>query len=697
MIEATAGESKMSMVNESINKVSSKKEDKEFEERKIVEEDLLKQLVKKDWRINGSEILIPYVDNIYWSCRVNPEIEEDRRKKKWVISWKYLEETSEYIIGEEFYGNIFINRINPAGDKEIGNRNKVLGSITKDYELPEVYKEIRDYWDAQISLLNKYKIEERLLNNFDKKSNEEDLENTEESKRYEHEKFDDYTESVQNEAKKLIKSNKLYGESLKSIAWKHKGDKETAKLELLSCVSLFIKVPVHQILNADPGEGKTDVNNRVKELIPDQYVVELPSFSEKALFYATKDPNSNLLHPEFNFLFLDDIKLTESKEDLLKLLADNERKKKIHITVIDGKYVEMELPPNWLVQINRAKEDLDNEVANRFHFNSLNTVKDNVGIKNKIKENNIRNNDIFHEKKNILLKCALQYLIDKQIKVYNPYSLFIDVKEHDNRNINRYFGFIDGNTFYNYEKRKTINGITIGSYEDVDEVLNILNPDFMVQKDKLTPTQKGIIDILKENPDEAKTGKELATELKKNPETIRQLISSKGNKKIGLGVLGYVEIEIETLDNGVSRNKYYFKKDYKVSNNENTYQTLPIFQKCILKNSLITIKTILIHYLEHLSILINKRVLNILHTFLNENHQLNPNSYNKLCDMLVLFNTEIKKQDNIIYVDSETYPTNKDLEYHNTILEKSKDDIYSLLSEVEKKMAIPINDENTLN
>ena len=685
---------------ESKASIDNQKKDKIIEELQkevCTFEDLPDELKDLGWKFdkNGTEIQIPYnmQENIYWCSWVNPETKEDKRlKKKWIIAWKYITESENYIKGIKWVTKYFIDITEPKIDAEIKNRNKILGDVTQKEEFNRDEKKVREFWDLQVNLLNKHHIEQLLLDNFanqDQNTPEPD----EEIKRYEYEKFEDYPEPVQKEAMKLIKSDILFEESLKSIAWKHKGNEKTASLELLSCVSLFIKEPVHQILNANSGGGKTDVTNRVKELFPDQYVVDLPSFSEKALFYASKDPKSKLLHSEFNLLFLDDYKSTETKDDLVKLLADNERKKKIHITVIDGKNVEMELPPNWLVQMNRAKEDLDNEVANRFYFNSFDNVKNDTEIKNKIKEKRVRNIDVFHEKKNIILKCAIQYLIDQRFKVYNPYSLFLDVHEHDNRNIDHYFGFIEGKSFYNYNKLKTIEDVTIGSHKEVDEVLNIITPDFTVQKDKITPTQKGIIDILNKNPNKAKTGKELATELQKNPDTIRQLIVGDGNKKIGLEMLGYVTLETETLDNRAIRNKYYFKKDYNPSDNEKTYQTLPIFQNCILNNSLIIIKAILIHYLEHLFILINERVVNILHTFLDENPQLNPDSYNKLCNMLILFNTEIKKHDNIIYVDSKTYPSNKDLEYHNKILEKSKDDIYNLLSEVRKKMAIPIKDK----
>lgn len=135
---------------------------------------LPQELIDLGWKIKGSEIAIPYADSVYWTCCVNPEIRDDRRRKKWLIAWKCYSETEECIFGEPFYGNIFINRTNSEADKEISDRNKIMGKVTNDNNFPRAKTEVKAFWNDQAYLLNKYNIEELLEHNFEKTAEEEE-------------------------------------------------------------------------------------------------------------------------------------------------------------------------------------------------------------------------------------------------------------------------------------------------------------------------------------------------------------------------------------------------------------------------------------------------------------------------------------------------------------------------------------------
>lgn len=142
--------------------------------KKNNQKNLPQELIDLGWKLKGSEIAIPYADSVYWTCCVNPEIRDDGRRKKWLIAWKCYRETEERIFGEPFHGNIFINRTNPAADKEIGNRNKIMGLVTRDNDFPRAKTEVRAFWDDQAYLLNKHNIEELLEYNFEKIAEEEE-------------------------------------------------------------------------------------------------------------------------------------------------------------------------------------------------------------------------------------------------------------------------------------------------------------------------------------------------------------------------------------------------------------------------------------------------------------------------------------------------------------------------------------------
>ena len=649
------------------------------------------ELKAKGWILNKSEILIPYNDdNIYWSCRVNPESKNDKRMKKWIISWKYYTENETYSIGEEFYSNIFINRTNPQSDKEIGNRNKVMGRITQEHGLPRGQGEVRGYWDSQVFDLNKHQIGQISLDNFEK---QEDIEEIKEKPQYP-ETFEDYPEPVQKEAIEIIQDNDFLEYLLDSVSWKHQGDRKTAKLLLLSVATAYLELPVHIYLNAPKGEGKTDLLNRIKELQPDQYVVDLVSFSSKALFYG----NESILNPEFNLLFLDDIKLTIDIIELLKLLLDNERKNKIHRTVIDGKYVEMELPEQFLGLINRAKDDLDSELGDRCYYENLDNLekKDVIYVKNAIKEKTVRIIDPYHEQLNSKIKCCIQWLVDKRIKVYNPMLSFVDVKNHNNRNITHYNSLSKGMTFWNYSKRETIDNITIGSYEDIKKTLDMISSEFQAQKDKLNDLEKKVIKELQKNP-ENNTNRKLGEVFEITPERIGQIIRGRDNQ-IGLEIKGYVQSELVNRGS-YSRNEYILtEKGLDYGLNPDLIPQTPQTFICLLEKKPLLLKTkIIIDYLTYKQVVVNKYGRNKVHTFLEKN-SYDLKTYDNLCLMLKDVTEYIKNDKKIIYLNSECYIKNSEHIYHKNFTKKISNDTNIYLSQFRgSEFVTSKNHNNTLN
>ena len=660
---------------------NTKKASKEVEKEISSIQDLPDEVKKLGWKLanNGTEIQIPYnmQKNIYWCSWVNPETAEDKRlKKKWIIAWKYITESENYVKGIKWVTKYFIDITEPKIDAEIKDRNKILGDVTKNEGFNRGTGEVREFWDSQVNLLNKHHIEQILLDNFKNQDQLEDLEDAEPEKRYEYETFEDYPELVQKEVITIIENNEFLEYLLYSVARKHKGDKNTALLLFLSIATAYIGEPVHQYLNAQKGKGKTDILNRVKEVQPDQYVVDLVSFSSKALFYG-KD---QILNPFINLLFLDDVKLTMDIIELLKLLLDNERKNKIHETVLDGKFVQMKLEGYFLGLINRAKDDLDPELADRCYLNSLDKDKDVTGIKNTIKGKKITNIDPYHENFNFKLKCCYQWFIDKQIQVYSPLLLFVDVEDHDNRNISHYLSLSKGMTFYNYNKRKTIDNITIGSYEDIKETLDIVASDFQVQKDKLMDLEKKILDELKENPENG-TNKKLSTVLGVTKERIGQVIKGRDNQ-IGLESKGYIDVKTENTGQ-------FYQNVYSLTEKGLTYgsnhdlipQTPQNYISLLLKNPLLVKKAIIINYLTYKQIVVNKYVVDILNTFLS-NNSYDLESYENLCLMIKSFNQVIKTDKKIIYLNSDVYIPNNIQKYHDDFVNTINNEVYSILSSI---------------
>jgi hypothetical protein len=662
--------------------------------------DLPKELRDKGWILNGIEILIPYTSDIYWCCKVNPESKKDKRLKKWLISWKYHTDKETYLIGEEFHGNIFINRTSKEGDTEIANRNKVMGRITKEHELPRGFKKVKEYWDSQVKLLNKNNVEEILINNFKTQKNapEETQESNEKSQ---YKTFPDYPEHIQKEAIGIIESNNFMDESLNCVGWKHEGNRKTAKLLLLGCASLVIGEPVHEEITKDKGLGKTDINTNVKDQLPDQYVVNLTSFSSKALYYGADED----LHPLFNFIFLDDIVLDKDKIELTKLITDNTKTIKEHITVIDGKRVKFTLPGSYWVSSNRAKDDRDEELYDRFYSISLsNKKKHSAKVKLKILDNNVRNNKKYVEKINLILKCAWQYLIDNRKKVYNPYLMFLDVREHSNRNIGHYTNLIKANTFINQSERKKLNNIWIGNMEDINTVLSDVTENYDINYYELNNTDKLILEYLKSD-EKDNTYQTIARAIGKHSSTVKKSIN--GDKEsgiVGLETKGLINKDYVDPDN-IKKGVYisFNKDEYTTFKTKISIDTLDTFQKCLVNNKIKVKWNIIINYLEWLHILINERVYIYLNKYLIEKETYNLENYDEMIKFLEKA-TELIKDECIIIEDSEepNFKNNitlNEFNYHKNFVEKYKSDIYisSSSENYEKSIEVknPLNQKQT--
>jgi len=628
------------------------------------------ELIAKGWILNKNELKIPiHESENYLAIKYENE------------KYNYYFSTKEKRITKILEYKEFIDI-----DKKVRTKELIKYGKAKNIPIDETFLDIAiidNLLESDIEISNILKENYQIANDLT-----ENIETIEDKFKYR--TFEDYPENTQKQAIEIIKNNEFFNYLLNSVSWKHKGDKETAILLFLSMATIYIKEPVHQILNAPTGKGKTDIFNRVKETQPEQYLIDLVSFSVKSLYYG----KNFILNNKYNILVIDDVKFTKDIIELLKLLLDNERTEKIHRTVIDSQYKEMKLEGYFLGLINRAKDDLDSELANRCYLNSLKDNED-YEVKNRIKINNLIDVDSYNDRFNLILKCCYQYLIDKEITVYNPMLLFLDIKEHENRNIGHYMNLSKGMTFYNYDKRKTIDNLTIGSYEDIANTLNIVSQDFQVQKDKLTDSEKRIIDEL-ENNKENNTNKLLANVIGLHHETIGRIIRGRDNQ-VGLETKGYIKKEL--VDKGsYHENEYTLLKSYKNSLNDDLIYQLPRgFIWLMSKNPLLIKKAILINYISHNHIIVNRYIEKKINTFL-ENNSYELENYSNLCLMLENFNNFIKNDENIIYLNSDFNITSEMFIQHDKILKKINDKIFFLLGDFRgKNLGVSKPKETALN
>lgn len=312
--------------------------------------------------------------------------------------------------------------------------------------------------------------------------------------------FLDYDELIQKEAITMLEEDTLFDNIISSISWTHEGNIELKKQLPLILSSVFIDQPVHTELNADTGVGKTDIIIETSKNYPPCYIHILRTVSPKNIYY---DRDS---YGEFNILIFDDVVLSEPMIEVIKELADNNKPVKELKTVIDGKSRTFTLDGKFLVILTYAKQNPDEELLNRLYKLNIIIKKEasKTSIKHKIQTNAVidsDNNEII-KRSRLIIQAAIQYLVEKDIIVFNPFTLLFDPSSLNNRNIKGFITLVKSKTFFHVEKRKSVEinneAIYIGSYEDYSFVKELWDKSAETQELKLNSKQIKILDYLPE-------------------------------------------------------------------------------------------------------------------------------------------------------------------------------------------------------
>lgn len=316
--------------------------------------------------------------------------------------------------------------------------------------------------------------------------------------------FRNYEEIIQEEAIIMLKKDKLFDNIINNISWTHESNDELKKQIPLILSSVFIDEPAHTEVNADSGIGKTDFVIETSKNYPQCYIHVIRNISPKNVYY---DQDS---YGEFNILIFDDVVLTEPMIEVIKELADNKKPIKELRTVIDGKSKTFTLNGKFLVILTYAKQNPDDELLNRLY--KLNIIiqekEEKNNIKDKVKENKAidsDNNEII-KRSRLIIQAAIQYLIEMDITVFNPFTLLFDPSALSNRNIKGFITLVKSKTFFHALKRKNVEiggkNIYIGSYEDFSFVNKLWNKSAKTQEFKLNDKYIKILEYLPERTHE---------------------------------------------------------------------------------------------------------------------------------------------------------------------------------------------------
>ena len=416
----------------------------------------------------------------------------------------------------------------------------------------------------------------------------------------------DYPKNIQKLAKQVRIKGQLFDRLKKTTSYRLEGNDEEVKLVTCGIGGLFCGAGNNILAGGSTGIGKTKTIMEVLNNFPDQYIYNLNT-SPKYIFRDAENLQG------YKIIVTNDIPLTQANIDLIK--AFSRKEDKISYKTLDkgkdGKQEKLvlEIEGKYIVIMTFAKNTPDEELANPFYnLNIAPNKEESHKIKEKIVEQNITDG-LHNEGYNIaneINKCVIQWLIEQDFKVFNPYTLFLNPVELNNCDIDNLLSFVKGASFFKYSSRKKIyikgKQVLIGSFEDFKEIVDIWEANTEVQKYKLDSIQESVLNALptltreeaekelqqfegdknyneanrnakkymidskkEEGKVTAMTINELAKKLGKGETTLQKATTyeEKGTNKPCLASLGL--IDYYELDNGYG---YPQKMLYSVSNNK---------------------------------------------------------------------------------------------------------------------------------
>ena len=547
--------------------------------------------------------------------------------------------------------------------------------------------------------------------------------------------FKDYPEDIQHEAMKILSEGTLFQEMQESVNLTHEGHKTTRNALILMESSLFVGDGAHGLLGGESGQGKSDLAFAVGLNFPDKHVHILRNISPKNIYYDFESYDD-----DFNILILDDIPFNDDLVNLCKELTDNTKKVKELKTVNNGKSQTFRLKGKYEVIITYAKTIPDEELANRLFNIGVSIVdkdESEVFVKDKIRDNNIigGNENLIIERKRLIIKACIHYLIEQAPRVYNPYLSIFNPTNYNNRDINHLINMTKARTFFEYNERKQIKvndevSLTIGSYEDLSFVHEIWAKDEEAQLHKLSERQKTILELLPAmTPEEAYQHIEDLNEALSNTQSRGAKKKLKDKEPFASSLARQLKCSISTLKHDIDRFEQgthkslleiglvdKIKLDEDVRNSPNFYYkiknegaslddniNIDNVGKIAFINSLnssIVKQKIIIDLLLYANILLNEKGICTLQTFCeNYKDNIDVEDYNHIIALIESFFETINyDEDTITLTNASSDDITLMMDFEREILQQlQKQDTHSHAPEETKKISTTNQEENSSN
>ena len=640
-------------------------------------------------------------DNIYLFISRNPD-------KKLELNCKWATKTPDGFEKARGFNIDFLLDIGDEKDlKALNKKVSFSGGKNGNPASKNTYVEFVEYFTDHISAtpcLEVFKEQEYIFPEIVDEEGDEDVEEVKHPQC-----FADFPVKVQHEALQIVEHGSLFDEMQRSVALTHEGHKTTRNALILMESSVFVDDGAHGLLGGKTGGGKTDLALTCALNFPAKNVHIISSNSPKNIYYDFESYDD-----EYNIIIFDDIVLNDEIIALCKLLTDNKVKEKVHQTVINGKPEKFKLKGKYEVILTYAKTLPDEELANRL-FNIGVNIVDKGESDDRVKEK-IRDNKVIKADDNMIIQqirapiqAGVQYLLEQQARVYNPYLSMFDPLNFNNRDINHLASMTNARTFFELNKRSKVKVnddtvLTIGSLQDLSFVYDIWARDEEAQKFKLSELQKQVLDILPELTDkeafdhvesineelkqsdsraykksvldEEPLLKSLAKKLRVNPSTLKHALDrfTDGNQKslLEIGLVDKIQLD---EDNPKSPNFYYKVKldgNGGKSSKDNVQDVQIAFAYAF--DSSIAKQKIIIDLLIYANIIVNERgVLHLEKYCKDKDVELTSNNYNTMIDFLQGFFDSLDDDKHVIDIaDASREDMLKMFDFKDKLLEDLK-------------------------
>lgn len=280
----------------------------------------------------------------------------------------------------------------------------------------------------------------------------------------------------------LQKTNELIG--LTGLV----GEENNRLLMYLIFTSRLREQPLHIISLGASGTGKTYLQEKISELIPEDQKLEITALSENALYYFDRTELKNKL------VLIEDLDGAQDDKILYairELMSKKRISKTIPIKDVKGnlKTITLQVEGPITLAGTTTKEKIYEDNANRsilIYLDNSKTQKNKIiayqqnlsaGLVDKLKENQIK--EFIKDVQSVL----------EPVKVRNPYAPQLQIPEtvfKPLRTNAHYLAFIETVTFYHQFQRKKVNGYILTEIEDIEIANELLKDVLLTKSDELT-------------------------------------------------------------------------------------------------------------------------------------------------------------------------------------------------------------------